>query len=198
MKNARRELAASLVLVCTLFAGSSLPNFAASSDPLGVNDVGNAVTTGGARSNSAGSSAAAGSNQHEYGNGDVVRTSRTAAVQLARDVWFDKIAAANPSIVATVCNDPKAATVLAAHPHLGKVADADHLLCRRLTRWHTATEVLLRNPQLDRVVELDPQGMYWAMDRRPAYARVLSGHVLFYKMVSDNPELGSVVASHMR
>jgi hypothetical protein len=198
MKNARRELAASLVLACTLFAGSSLPNFAASSDPMGITDTGNAVTTGGAKSNSAGSSAAGGMNAHEYGAGDVVGTSRTAAVQLVRDVWFDKIAAANPSIVAVVCNDPKAATILAAHPHLGKVADADHLVCRRLTRWNSATEVLLRNPYLDHVVALDPQGIYWAMNRRPAYARVLAGHVMFYRMVAENPELGSVVASHMR
>jgi hypothetical protein len=128
---------------------------------------------------------------------DEVLKSHTCAVQLAKNAWFDKMAEADPTLVAAVCTDMRAATILAGHKHLDKIADADHFLCRRLTQYHTATERLLRNAHADRVIELDPQGIYWAMDRRPAYARLLSGHVFFYKMVSDNPELGRVVASHI-
>jgi hypothetical protein len=125
-------------------------------------------------------------------------TSGTLAVQLARDPWFDKAAQANPALVQAVCENRKAATILASHHHIAQIVEADPLLCRRLTRWHTATEALLRNPYADIVIEADPQGIYWAMARRPAYARVLAGHVFFYKMVADNPDIGRIVANYSR
>jgi hypothetical protein len=128
---------------------------------------------------------------------EVVLKNRKIAEQLAREEWFDKVADANPRLVAAVCAHPHAATILAAHKHLAAIADADHLLCRRLTRWSDATEVLLRNADCDRVVQLDPEGIYWAIERRPAYARLLAGHQMFYKMMNDNPDLGRVIAQHM-
>jgi hypothetical protein len=188
MNKARRGMALQLLLACALSAGILPASQAAD---------GTASGGSGAASNAADlSSSGSGLAPHTIPAAKVLK-SRTVAAQLANDIWFDKIAAASPELVAAVCAHPRSATILASHPHLDAIANADPMLCRRLTQWNSATEVLLRNPHLDRVVELDPEGMYWAIERRAAYARVLAGHCLFYKMTADNPDLGRVVAQHM-
>lgn len=179
MNQARRGMALQLLLACALTAGVTPASQAVD----GTGSGGSAATSSGLAPQTIPALK--------------VLKSRTVAAQLANDLWFDKTAAASPELVAAVCAHPRSATILAAHPHLDAIATVDPMLCRRLTRWHCATEVLLRNPHLDRVVELDPDGMIWAIERRAAYARVLAGHNLFYKMTADNPELGRVVAQHM-
>lgn len=127
-----------------------------------------------------------------------VRKSRTIARQLAKDEWLDRIAAAYPPIIEAICEHPDAAALVAAHPHIAQIADVDHYLCRRLTRWHHATEVLLRNPHADHVITLDPQGIYWAIERRPAYGRLLAGHAQITGMINYDPNIGRVLTEHMR
>jgi len=127
-----------------------------------------------------------------------VKTDRWTALRLANDRWFDRTALADPSIVAAVCAHSLAAQALALHPHLGNIAEADHYLCRRLTRWKKATRNLLTNPQASVVIGLDPEGIYRAIEKDPKVGRILSKNVFFDQMVADNPDLGKFIALHIK
>lgn len=119
------------------------------------------------------------------------------AYKLAGDPWLYKTAAADPSILEAICEHPWAAQRLAKNRHLGDLAECDHYLCRRLTRWYSATWALVKHPQADRVIALDPEGIYRAIDRDPSVASALAKNVMFNQMVTENPDLGKFIALHM-
>jgi hypothetical protein len=127
-----------------------------------------------------------------------IRKSHWLAYQLASYEWLDKVAEADPSILAAICSHPGPARVLAGNRHLNKLAAADHLLCRRICRWRRAADVLVRAPYADVVIGLDPEGFVMAMDRDPAYAKVISSHRMFYDMIDKDPDLGRQIAEHIR
>ena len=80
-----------------------------------------------------------------------VRKTKWLAYRLAKYEWFEKLAEADPRIVAAVCAHPGPAKILAKHRHLDKIAEADHYLCRRLCRWKGSTDKLVRSPYRARV-----------------------------------------------
>lgn len=126
-----------------------------------------------------------------------VRSDRRTAVQLAKYHWLDKVAASDPGIVAAITTHYTAALELAKHPRIGEIAEADHYLCRRLTKWKTVARRLAKNGEADKVVALDPEGMYRAIRRDRATARRLVKNPMFDQMVYDNPDLGKLVAAYM-
>ncbi|HEY9868032.1 MAG TPA: hypothetical protein V6D08_02390 [Candidatus Obscuribacterales bacterium] len=119
------------------------------------------------------------------------------AYRMAKDPWIDRACMAEPSLVAAICAHPGPARLLAKHRHIGEIAEADHYLCRRLTRWRGATKALVRNKFADKVIARDPEGIYRAIDRDPLIARMLTRHLMFNQMVVENPDLGKVIARHM-
>lgn len=127
----------------------------------------------------------------------VLRSSKIAS-QLARSEWLDKVAEANPAILAAICQHEKSTRILARHRHIAQLAEADHYLCRRITRFKRAADQLVENPHVDRVIQLDPEGIYYAIARDPKLAKVLSSHRMFDQMIDSNPDLGRVIAEHMR
>ncbi len=131
------------------------------------------------------------------GKAEKVRKSSRLAYQLAHCEWLDKIAEADPSIVAAICAHPGPARILAEHRHIAQIADADHYLCRRLFRWRRASDALVRSPWANHVIELDPAGFIMAMDRDPTYARIIAGHRQFNELIEADPELGKQIALHM-
>lgn len=126
-----------------------------------------------------------------------VRSDRRTAVQMAKYHWLDKVAESDPGIVAAITTHYTAALELAKHPRLGEIAEADHYLCRRLTKWKTVARRLAKNGEADKVVALDPEGMYRAIRRDKATARRLVKNPMFDQMVYDNPDLGKLVAAYM-
>ncbi len=126
-----------------------------------------------------------------------VRSDRRTAVQMAKYHWLDKVALADPGIVAAITTHYTAALELAKHPRIGEIAEADHYLCRRLTKWKTVARRLAKNGNADKVIALDPEGMYRAIRRDKATARRLVKNPMFDQMVSDNPDLGKLVAAYM-
>lgn len=126
-----------------------------------------------------------------------VRKDSRLANKIASDPRLFKMAQADPSILAAICEHPGAAKRLAKNRHLGELAEDDHYLCRRLTRWPGATWALVQNPEADKVVALDPEGIYRAIDRDPAVALELSKNVMFHQMITENPDLGKVISLHM-
>lgn len=126
-----------------------------------------------------------------------VRSDRRTAVQMAKYHWLDKVAAADPGIVAAITTHYTAALELAKHPRIGEIAEQDHYLCRRLTKWKTVARRLAKNGNADKVVALDPEGMYRAIRRDKATARRLVKNPMFDQMVYDNPDLGKLVAAYM-
>ncbi len=127
-----------------------------------------------------------------------IRKSKRVATQMAKYEWLDKVAAADPSILAAICEHPGPAKLIAKHRHLNKLAEADHYLCRRLTRFPGATKALIHATYCDYVVALDPEGIYFAIARDPHVGTVLSSHTMFDEMVMTNPDLARVIAQHMR
>ncbi len=127
-----------------------------------------------------------------------IKKDKWIAYRLANYVWLDRAAQADPRILAAICEHPGPAKKLAQHRHLDRLADADHYLCRRLTRWHDATQKLIRNKYCDHVIALDPEGIYFAIERDPAVARLLARDPMFNQMVDLNPDLGRVIAQHMK
>ena len=127
-----------------------------------------------------------------------IRKDRYIAYRLAKYRWLDKAAAYNPKIIAAICAHSGPAKLLAKHPHLAAIADADHYLCRRLTRWKGATQKLIRNPGCGHVIGLDPEGIYSAIATYPQVARLLARDPQFEEMMAANPDLGRVIAQHMR
>lgn len=128
---------------------------------------------------------------------EIIRKDRGTAYRMAKDPWLYKTAAADPSILAAICEHSGAARLLAKNRHLGDLAESDHYLCRRLTQWHGATYALIKNPQADRVIVLDPEGIYRAIQRDPHVAHVLAKNIMFNQMIVENPELGKFIANHM-
>lgn len=125
------------------------------------------------------------------------RMSRLTAIQMAKENFFDVTAAADPELVSEVCRYKHAAEIIAAHRRISQIADADHYLCRRLTRWPSAAAIMIANPNVEHVLTLDPQGVYYAIEREPALSRELARHVMFQDMLTQNPDLGRVVAANM-
>ncbi|MBI2810045.1 MAG: hypothetical protein HYX67_04355 [Candidatus Melainabacteria bacterium] len=126
-----------------------------------------------------------------------VRSDRRTAVQMAKYHWLDKVAESDPGIIAAITTHYTAALELAKHPRIGEIAEADHYLCRRLTKWKTVARRLAKNGEADKVVALDPEGMYRAIRRDKATARRLVKNPMFDQMVYDNPDLGKLVAAYM-
>ncbi|MBP9089748.1 hypothetical protein KBI23_01880 [bacterium] len=126
-----------------------------------------------------------------------IRTDTATAVKMARMRWLDKMVTADPGLVAAICSHAASARVLAAHPHLDKIAEADHYTCRRITKWGSAAVVLTKNPQALRVVTLDPEGIYRAIKHDRTIARRLTKNANFNQMVVENPDLGKLLSSYM-
>ena len=126
-----------------------------------------------------------------------IRKDWWTAYRMAADPWLYKEAASDPSILAAICAYPWAAKRLAANPHLGMLAECDHYLCRRLTRWYSSTWVLVQAPEADRVIALDPEGIFMAIERDPGVAHALARNAMFNQMITENPDLGRFIAQHM-
>lgn len=120
------------------------------------------------------------------------------AFRLAKAPWLDKVVEADPRIVAAICQHNGAARQLAMHRHLDKIAESDHYLCRRLCQWEGATQKLLRNPYADKVIALDPQGMAFAMNRKPEYARLIARHPQFCQLADDDRNFPREMQKHIR
>jgi len=120
------------------------------------------------------------------------------AFRLAKNPWLDKIAEADPRIVAAICQHHDAAKLLAKHRHLDKIAEADHYLCRRLTQWEGSTQQLLRSPYADKVIALDPQGMVYAINRKPEYARIIARHPMMQNLASLDRDFPREMQKHIR
>lgn len=120
------------------------------------------------------------------------------AYRLAKNLWFDKIAEADPRIVAAVCQHKAAAKCLAHHRHLDKIAEADHYLCRRLTQWEGATQIMLRSPYADKVIALDPQGMAFALNRKPEYGRIIARHPAMENLANLDRDFPRELQKHIR
>ncbi|CAN5340811.1 hypothetical protein BH11CYA1_BH11CYA1_26770 [soil metagenome] len=126
-----------------------------------------------------------------------IRSDTATAVKMARMRWLDKMVTADPGLVAAICSHAASARVLAAHPHLDKIAEADHYTCRRITKWGSAAIVLTKNPQALRVVTLDPEGIYRAIKHDRSIAKRLTKNANFNQMVVENPDLGKLLANYM-
>lgn len=126
-----------------------------------------------------------------------MRRDGKTARKLARVHWLDKVAAANPRVIEAIANDKKAASILAQHPRLGAIADSDHYVCRRLTRWKSVARLLAENGQACHVILLDPAGFYEAVKRDRGIVRILSRNPLFDQMIVDNPDFGRILAQYM-
>jgi hypothetical protein len=126
-----------------------------------------------------------------------IKKSRRVAYMMAKYEWLDKVAAANPQVLEAICERPGAARLLAQHRRIAQMADTDHYLCRRITRWKGATNELIHNREAAHVINLDPEGIYYAIDRDPHVATVLASHVRFDEMMEFNPDLGRVMDVHM-
>ena len=116
---------------------------------------------------------------------------------MAKSRWLNKSALAEPDIIAAICAHHGAARELAKNPRLGQIAEADHYLCRRLTKWKDVARQLASNSEADRVVALDPEGMYRAIKRDRVTAKKLAKNPAFYQMIQDNPDLGKLLAAYM-
>lgn len=127
-----------------------------------------------------------------------VRRDQWIARRLAKYAWFDKVAEADPRLVAAVCAHPGPARQLAMHRHLDKIAEADKYTCRRLTQWEGATQKLIRHPYFEQVVARDPEGMYFALDRKPEYARVMARQQTFWNLTNLDRNMGREYQKHMK
>jgi hypothetical protein len=116
---------------------------------------------------------------------------------MAKYHWLDKVAEADPGVVASICHHYWAALTLAQHPRLGEIAQWDHYTCRRLTKWKTVARMLARNGECAKVVAYDPEGIYRAIKRDKTLARMLSTNPQFDQMISENPDLGVLIAQYM-
>lgn len=119
------------------------------------------------------------------------------ARRMAKYHWLDKAAEADPSLVEAICSHYTAACILAKHPRLGAVAQFDHYTCRRLTKWKSVARILAKNGECQKVVLLDPEGMYRALKRDKRLAKILSTNPMFDQMLVDNPDLGRMMATLM-
>lgn len=120
-----------------------------------------------------------------------------ACKKLASLRWFDRVALAQPEVVASITSYSSSATILARHPHIDKIAEADPYLCRRLTKWPSAGRALARNARAYKVIARDPEGIYRAIKNDRSYAKLLSKNPYFNQMVVENPELGKVLSRYL-
>lgn len=127
-----------------------------------------------------------------------IRHNRWIAYRLAKNPWLDKLAEADPRIIAAITAHSGPSKILAQHHHLDKIAEADHYLCRRLTRWEGATQKLCRSPYFDKVVALDPQGMYYALERKPEYADVMIRQTMYCELANSDRDMGRYVEKHIK
>lgn len=126
-----------------------------------------------------------------------VRKDVGCAKRLAQYRWVDRMAMADPSIVAAICSYSASAKLLAKHPHIGNIAEADHYFCRRLTKWRGAARALVANPEAYKVIARDPEGIYRAIKYDRSIAKILSKNMHYEQMIVENPELGKVLARYM-
>lgn len=126
-----------------------------------------------------------------------IRKDRRSANAIARNHWLDKAAQGNPQLIESITDFHSAAMIIAKHPRVGDIAEADHYLCRRLTRWKNVARALALNPQADRVIALDPQGIYTAVKKDRQLARLLARNPMFHHMISENPDLGQLLSTYM-
>lgn len=120
------------------------------------------------------------------------------AFRLAKYPYLDKVAEADPRIIAAICTHPFPARQLAMHRRIDKIAAADHYLCRRLTQWEGSTQKLIRNPMADVVIAYDPQGMVFAMNRKPEYARLIAKLPMFNNLADLQRGFPNEMAKHIR
>lgn len=126
-----------------------------------------------------------------------LRHDRKAANAMARYHWIDKAALADPQLIESITDFHSAAMILAKHPRLGEIAEADHYLCRRLTRWKSVARTLAVNPQADKVIALDPEGIYRAVKNDLRLAKLLARNPMFHRMITENPDLGKFLSTYM-
>ena len=126
-----------------------------------------------------------------------VRRDRNAANSMATYHWLDRAAQANPQLIESITDYHSAAMLLAKHPRLGQIAEADHYLCRRLTRWKDVARKLAANPQADKVIALDPEGIYRAIKKDRKIAKSLARNPMYYRMIGENPDLGRLLSTYM-
>lgn len=126
-----------------------------------------------------------------------IRKDRKSARRIAKNHWLDKAALANPQIIEAITQYRSAAYILAKHPRLGAISDADHYLCRRLTKWKCVARRLAKQGQVWRVIDHDPEGIYQAIRRDRKIIRILAKNPTFNQMIVDNPDLGRELAKHM-
>jgi len=126
-----------------------------------------------------------------------IRSDSGMARRLAKYHWLDKVGESDPQIIDAVASHYTAALILANHPRLGEIAETDHYLCRRLTKWKTVARRMAQNGEADKVVALDPEGIYRVIKRDKATARRLARNPMFDQMVNENPDLGKLIAAYM-
>lgn len=127
----------------------------------------------------------------------IVRRDAATARRIAGYTWLDKMVAADPELVASICSFSSAAKILAKHKHIDRIAEVDHYTCRRITQYRSAALELVKNPHAVRVVTLDPEGLYVAIRKDRAIVKKLTKNPNFDQMVVQNPDLGRVLASYM-
>jgi len=127
----------------------------------------------------------------------IVRRDAATARRVAAYTWLDKMVAADPELVASICSFSSAAKILARHKHIDRIAEMDHYTCRRITQYRGAAIELVKNPHAVRVVTLDPEGLYVAIRKDRAIVKKLTKNPNFDQMVVQNPDLGRVLASYM-
>lgn len=111
--------------------------------------------------------------------------------------WLDRAAQANPQLIESITDYHSAALILVKHPRLGDIAEADHYLCRRLTRWKDVARKLAVSPQADRVIACDPEGIYRAVKNDRSVAKLLARNPMFHRMIGENPDLGRLLSTYM-
>lgn len=126
-----------------------------------------------------------------------LRKSKGTACEMARYKWLDKAAEANPALLEAVAEHHEAARILVNHPHLAALAEADPNLCRYLTQYKDVARMLADNPDAERVIALDPEGIYRAIKKDKEVAKLLARNPRFNRMISQNPVLGRVIATYM-
>ncbi len=126
-----------------------------------------------------------------------VRRNRSAANAIAKYHWLDRAAQADPQLIESITDYHSAAKILVTHRRLGEIAEADHYLCRRLTRWKDVARKLAANPQADRVIGLDPEGIYRAIKNDRRLPKILARNPMYYRMIGENPDLGKILSTYM-
>jgi hypothetical protein len=125
------------------------------------------------------------------------RIDQRLARKMAKDHWLEKAVAADPSLIDAITQYSSAAKILARHPRIGTIAEADHYTCRSITRWKTASRNLARNPEVKQVIDYDPEGIARAIKRDSKIGKLLVKQPDFSQIIVDNPELGKLLATHM-